>query len=116
MLTFEALAPLRLRTRTLGRVSVEPGQRLTWPDEAVQQLLEKIPEKIRVIVEGIELQPGMWIQFHSPLFGDCTAQVEAVEVGQVWIGRHSVLKQPQPVKIPVAWVQGVYRTERPAHT
>ena len=71
MLTFEALVPLKLRTRTLGRLSVEPGQRVTWPDKAVRQLLEKIPEKIRVI-EGTprqqpSIQPGMPVQYRIPV-------------------------------------------------
>lgn len=109
MLTFEALRPLRLNTRTRGKISLQPGERLTWPDEAVKQLLEKIPDRIRVVVEGTPIQPGMWIQFFSPLFGDVTAQVLSLEVGGVWITQHSVLRQPEPVKIPVAWIQGVYR-------
>lgn len=93
--------------------TLKPGDRFDLSEEYAKKLRRLAGAKVRVIVEGVELQSGMWIQFHSPLFGDCTAQVEAVEVGQVWIGQHSVLKQPERVKIPVSWVQGVYRTERP---
>ena len=92
--------------------TLKPGERFYLPKEKAEKLLKLAGSKARIVVQGTELQPGMWIQFHSPLFGDVTAQVVSLEVGQVWIGNHSVLKQPETVKIPAAWVQGIYRNER----
>ena len=111
MSTFEALVPLKLRTRTLGRVSVEPGQRVTWPDKAVQQLAEKIPEKIRVIgEEPTQLRPGVWVEFFSPLWGLCTARIREVRIDGCVITNHSVLKgEDEPVTIPASWVRNVYQ-------
>ncbi len=45
----EALTPFTVKTKTLGHVSLEVGDRLEWPDQAVLMLLEKYPEKVRAI-------------------------------------------------------------------
>lgn len=57
MLTFEALRPLRLNTKTRGTFSLQPGERVTWPDEAVKQLLARIPERIRLVLESESEKP-----------------------------------------------------------
>ena len=113
MITFEALSPLQLKTRSGGVVSMESGQRLTWPDEAVQFLLEKVPEKVRVVEEKPRLPPGAWIEFLSPLFGRCTARIHEVTVDGCIITNHSVLKgEGEPVTIPASWICGVYREQQ----
>ena len=107
-LTFEAIAPVRFNTRNKGVVKLEPGQRLTWPAPAVESLLARIPEKIRVVDEP-QLHPGAWVEFFSPLFGMCTARIHAVTVSGCIITNHSVLKgEDEPVTIPASWICGVY--------
>jgi hypothetical protein len=114
MLTFEALSALRLTTNTLGSVALAPGERLTWPDEAVKQLVEKIPEKIRVIGdEPPQLHLGVWIEFLSPIWGACTAKIQEVTIDGCIITNHSVLKgEGEPLPIPAAWICGVYREQQ----
>jgi hypothetical protein len=116
MWTFEALVPLKLRTRTLGRVSVEPGQLVTWPDKAVRQLLEKIPEKIRVI-EGTprqhpSIQPGMTVQYRIPVRITSPTKYEwAWHQGTVEIvdeDQHLVLVTPLDEKQTWRWVSLTY--------
>ena len=46
---FEALESIHLTTRSLGEVSLSPGDRLDWPDLAVRMLLSHYPESIRVM-------------------------------------------------------------------
>ena len=116
MLTFEALVPLTLRTRTLGRVFVAPGQRVTWPDGAVQQLLDKIPEKIRVI-EGAPCQkpsihPGMTVQYRIPVrITSPTNYAWEWRQGTVEIvdeDQHLVLVTPVDEEAPWRWVSLTY--------
>jgi hypothetical protein len=116
MSTFEALVPLKLRTRTLGCVSVEPGQRVTWPDEAVRQLLEKIPEKIRLI-EGTPRQhpsihPGMTVQYRIPVRITSPTKYEwAWHQGTVEIvdeDQHLALVTPIDEEEPWRWVSLTY--------
>ena len=116
MWTFEALVPLKLRTRTLGRVSVEPGQLVTWPDKAVRQLLEKIPEKIRVI-EGTPPQqpsiyPGMTVHYRIPVRITSPTNYEwEWHQGRVEIideDQHLVLVTPVDEEAPWRWVSLTY--------
>ena len=110
---FEALKPLEITTRSLGRVALETGERHTWPDEAVKMLLEKFPEKIRVIQEQPQIHPGVWVEFSSPICGMCTARIQAVTVDGCVITNHSVLKgEDEPVTIPASWIMGVYREQQ----
>ena len=112
MVTFEALSPLQLKTQSEGVVSLEAGQRLTWPDDAVQFLLERAPEKIRVVEDRPKLRPGVWIEFFSPYLGMRTARIQAVTVDGCIITNHSVLKgEGEPVTIPASWICGVYRDQ-----
>ena len=107
-LTFEAIAPVRFNTRNKGVVKLEPGQRLTWPAPAVESLLARIPEKIRVVDEP-QLHPGVWVEFFWPLFGMVTARIQSVETDGVWITNHGVLRgTDEPCRIPASWICGVY--------
>lgn len=116
MLTFEALTPLKLRTRTLGRVSVEPGQRVTWPDAAVHQLLEKAPERIRVIENNHPLQPavspGMKVQYRIPVKITSPTKYEwewhQGRVEMVDEDRQMVLVLPETEDQPWRWVAMCY--------
>jgi len=92
-------------------VTLTPGQRLTWPDEAVQKILDMAPEKIRVIEEKphSRLQPGVWCEWWSPPFGHCTGQVVSMTVKGYIVTNHSVIGPHKQVEIPVDWICGVYR-------
>ena len=46
---FEALEAITLSTKTRGTFSLKPGDRLDWPDEDVRKVLERCPEKFKVI-------------------------------------------------------------------
>ena len=110
MLTFEAVRPVRLNTKTLGVVRLEPGERLTWPTPVVECLLARIPERIRLVEAPAQLHPGVWVEFLSKPFGLCTARIHSVEVDTVWLTNHSVLKgTDEPCRIPASWIVGVYR-------
>ena len=112
-LTFEAVTPVRFNTKNKGVVKLEPGQRLTWPTPAVESLLARIPDKIRVIENKPQNQPGVWVEFFSPLFGMCTARIHSVDVETVWLTSHSVLKgTDEPCRIPASWICGVYMEEQ----
>ena len=107
-MTFETLVPLRLKTKTLGVISLKTGQQVTLPDEAVRQLIKKVPQKIKVLKEKPTLQPGIWCEWLSPLFGKCTGQVVAIAVKGYILTNHSILGPYDQVKIPVDWICGVY--------
>ena len=111
-LTFEAVKPVRFNTKNKGVVKLEPGQRLTWPTPAVESLLARIPERIRLVEGPAQLHPGVWVEFLSPLFGPCTATILGVEVDKVWLTNHSVCRGvDEPCRIPANWIMGVYREE-----
>jgi len=112
-LTFEAITPVRFNTKNKGVVKLEPGQRLTWPTLAVESLLARIPERIRLVESPAQLHPGVWVEFDSPLFGMVTARILSVEVDTVWLTNHSVLKgEDEPCRIPASWIYGVYMEEQ----
>ena len=69
---FEAIYPLRLTTKTLGTVTLKPGERRNWPDEAVRLLLEKMPQKIRIIENPESFQIGRRIRYRIPI-GEATS-------------------------------------------
>jgi len=113
MLTFEAVRPVRLNTKTYGVVRLEPGERLTWPAPVVENLLARIPERIRLVEGPAQLHPGVWVEFKSPPFGMVTAQILSVEVDTVWLTNHSVLKgTDEPCRIPASWIRGIYMEEQ----
>ena len=74
-LIFEALKPLEITTRSLGRIALETGERHTWPDEAVRMLLEKFPEKIRVIQEQPhgQFRVGQQVAYRIPVVQHATS-------------------------------------------
>jgi len=112
-LTFEAVTPVRFNTKNKGVVKLEPGQRLTWPTPAVESLLARIPERIRLVEGSAQLHPGVWVEFFSPLFGMCTAKIHEVTLEGCVITNHSVLKgEGEPVTIPASWICGVYREQQ----
>ncbi len=112
-MTFEALVPLMLKTKTKGILELKVGERMDVPPKVILQLQKQIPDKIRVIGdEPKQLHPGVWIEFHSPLFGMCTAKIHDVTVDGCIITNHSVLKgEDEPVTIPASWICGVYREQ-----
>ena len=102
---FEAIEPLRITTRTLGILSLSPGQCMDLPDKAVLQLLKQMPERIRVIDESLNPQPGLWVTFNSPLFGICGAKIKQVESTQIMITDHSVIGTQAGLTIDPRWIQ-----------
>ena len=110
-MTFEALVPLTLKTKTKGILELQAGERMEVPPRVISQLQEQIPEKIRVLGdEPTHLHPGVWIEFFSPLFGKCTARIHEVTVNECIITNHSVLKgEGEPVTIPASWICNLYQ-------
>ena len=105
---FEAICPLEIKTRTLGTVSLDIGDRVEWPDEAVKMLVQKYPGKARVVKEQPQIQAGVWVEFQSPLFGLVTAKFKSVEVENVWLTDHSVLRgENESCRIPVKWIKTI---------
>ena len=110
MLTFEAVQPVRLNTKSHGVVRLEPGERLTWPGPVVESLLARIPERIRLVEDVPQRRHGVWVEFFSPFLGMCTARIHEVAVDGCIITNHSVLKgEGEPVTIPASWICGIYR-------
>ncbi len=79
-----------------GEVRLEPGRPVSLPDERARRLLAKAEGKVRAIEPAgqpvqEQLRPGTWVAWHSPLFGECTAQVAmAPENGWFVVRCHSV--------------------------
>lgn len=91
-----------------GSRDFRPGDTITLPDVVAQRLMTLVPGKVKM-VDKPQIQPGVWVEFSSPLFGMVTAKIVSVDVEHLWITSHSVLKgTDEPVRIPVAWVCGVY--------
>jgi hypothetical protein len=113
-LIFEALVPLTLKTKTKGILELQSGERMDVPPKVILQLQEQIPDKIRVIGdERNQLHSGVWVEFFSPLWGMCTARIQAVTVDGCIITNHAVLKgEGEPVTIPASWICGVYREQQ----
>ena len=59
-----------------------------------------------------DLHPGVWVEFLSPVWGLCSAQVQAVTLQGCVLTNRSVLRgEDEPATIPAAWVRGVYREQ-----
>ncbi len=110
---FEALVPVTLNTKTRGVLTLRPGQRMDVPPKVISQLQEQIPEKIRVMGDvPTQLRPGIWVEFFSPLWGMCTARIQAVTLDGCIITNHSVLKgEGEPVTIPASWICRLVREQ-----
>jgi hypothetical protein len=94
-----------------GSQDFTPGEIIDLPDKVAQRLMELVPGKVRLVKP--QLHPGVWIEFFSPLFGMCTARIQAVTVDGCIITNHSVLKgEGEPVTIPANWICGVYREQQ----
>ena len=107
----EALIPMNL-TLPEGTTTLQPGDRVDLPEEKAQKLFRLAKGKIRVVES--HLHPGVWIEFFSPLFGPCTAQVDAVTLTGYILSHHSVLPPSEHPEIPAAWVRGIYCREQQA--
>ena len=98
--------PIKVRMPQ-GSQDFKPGQTIQLPDKVAQRLMELVPGKVRQVEP--QLHPGVWVEFFSPLFGWCTAKIQAVIVDECVITNHSVLKgEGEPVTIPASWICGVY--------
>ncbi len=79
-----------------GEVRLEPGKPVSLPDERARRLLAKAQGKVRPVETLTKPDPGqvspdVWVAWHSPLFGECTAQVAmAPENGWFVVRCHSV--------------------------
>ncbi len=91
----EALEPLTYRWPD-GEVRLEPGKPVSLPDERARKLLAKAQGKVRPVEplskpDSGQVLPGVWVAWHSPLFGECRAQVAmAPENGWFVVRSHSV--------------------------
>jgi hypothetical protein len=102
ILLIEALIPMNL-TLPEGRKTLQPGDRVDLPKEKARKLFKLAKGKVRVVES--QIHPGVWIEFHSPLFGMCTARIHEVTVKGCIITNHSVLKgEGEPVTIPAKWI------------
>jgi len=102
--------PIKVRM-PYGSQDFIPGDVIDLPDKVAQRLMELVPGKVRQMEP--QLHSGVWIEFFSPLFGMCTARIQAVTVDGCVITNHSVLKgEDEPVTIPASWIMGVYREQQ----
>lgn len=94
--------------------TLKPGDRLDIPSEKARKLVKLAgPRKVRVIFDSAIIHSGVWVEFFSPLYGMCTARIQAVTVDGCIITDHSVLKgEGEPVTIPASWIYGVYREQQ----
>ena len=91
-----------------GPQDFTPGEVIDLPDKVAQRLMALVPGKVRQV--ELQLHPGVWVEFFSPLFGMCTARIHEVTVDGCIITNHSVLKgEDEPVTIPASWVRNVYQ-------
>ena len=96
-----------------GMKTLKPGDRLEIPTEKAKKLFREAgPRKVRIPHDSANIHRGVWIEFFSPLWGMCTARIQAVTVDGCIITDHSVLKgEGEPVTIPSSWLCGVYREQ-----
>ena len=96
-----------------GVKTLKPGDRMDISTEKAQKLFKIAgPRKVRILPDSAHICPGVWIEFHSPLFGICTARIHEVTVDGCIITDHSVLKgEGEPIIIPASWVVGVSREQ-----
>jgi len=89
-----------------GEIRLEPGKPINVPTQRAARLLAKVGDKARVVgspeIPLEKLVPGTWIEFHSPVFGKCTAQVDSMEGDTIFVNHHLVLKGF--TQIPTGWV------------
>ncbi len=96
---------LSLVERVLQSLREPSGPRV--PPKGQQRAPKPESEPVR---EG--LHPGVWVEFLSPVWGLCSAQVQAVTLQGCVLTNHSVLRgEDEPVVVPVSWIRGVH-TER----
>ena len=93
----KVLALVNLRLKSVdGVIDLRVGETVTLPEDKVNTLLMKIPDKIRLI------QPGFIVRWKSPLFGVCEGRVSEVVSDVVVIDEHGVTKEQ--TKIPAGWI------------
>ena len=110
-MVLKAVQPLRVKMPN-GPRSFAPGEIITLPDQVGRRLLEMAPQQVEVVESNV-LCHGVWVEFFSPLWGMCTARIQAVTVDGYIITNHSVLKgEDEPVTIPASWICGVYREQQ----
>ena len=62
-----------------GLKTLKPGDRLEVPNEKARKLFRLAgPHKVRILPDSANIHPGVWIEFFSPLFGMCTARIQAM--------------------------------------
>ncbi len=93
-----------------GVKTLKPGDRMDISTEKAQKLFKIAgPRKVRILPDSAHIRPGVWVEFFSPLFGQCTAKIHEVTVDGCIITNHSVLKgKDGPVTIPASWILGIY--------
>jgi len=97
-----------LAQRTLDRL-LATGQPVPDTPEMNSGHPLRVPES----ETPLELHPGVWVEFFSPLFGMCTARIHEVTVNGCIITNHSVLKgEGEPVTIPASWICDFYREQQ----
>ncbi len=95
-----------------GSQDFKPGDTVQLPDKVAYRLMELLPGSVRPVDTAPHLRPHVWIEFISPLFGQCTARIQSVTVEGSVITDHAVLKgEGEPVTIPASWVMGISEEE-----
>ena len=112
-MVLKATQPIRVKMPD-GPCALAPGETITLPDQVGRKLLALAPQKVRM-VNRVSLEPGVWCEWQSPLFGHCTGQVVSVTVGGYIVTNHSVIGPYEQMEIPVAWFRGVYREGAMSH-
>ena len=95
-----------------GPQAFEPGQILTLPDTVAHKLMALAPGKVRPRLDSEQFQPGVLIEFLSPVWGLCSAQVQAVTLQGCVLTNRSVLRgEDEPSTIPTSWIIGINREQ-----
>ena len=96
-----------------GSQDFKPGDTVRIPDKVAYRLMELLPGSVRPVDTAPHLCPHVWIEFISPLFGQCTARIQNVTVEGCVITDHSVLKgEGEPIIIPASWIRDVSREQQ----
>jgi hypothetical protein len=78
-----------------------------------QQGLKPETHKPEEVSSDTQLRPGVWVEFLSPIWGMCSAQIQAVTLRGCVLTNHSVLKgEGEPVPIPASWIRGIFMEEQ----
>ena len=100
--------PIRYRWKD-GHIILQPGKPICVSSTLGHRVLEKCRGKVRLVEKTLTPEPGLWVSFRSPLFGDCVAQIKEVLTKRIILTNHSVLTTDEGIAIQPSWISRIFQ-------